>query len=148
MILHFEVTSRFQNVANADSLLYTPINAGLQFRTSRVYTVEISGDLDQARNYLKSVLVDPIAQNVSSQEAPMLSGALFIIDYGMKPGALDLEKEAILQNYRGRIGLPFTIDQLKITQRVYIFGDGDKDALQARFVRDICNPAIHYWIVR
>ena len=136
MTLHFEVISRFQAAANADALLYTPLNAGLTFRRSRVYTVEITGDEQKAREYLLSVLVDPI-----------LEGALFTIDYGMKAGALDLEKEAILQNYRGRRNMGFTMDGLKITQRVYVFGQGDKETLAARFAKDVCNPAIHNWTI-
>lgn len=93
MTLHFEVISRFQAAANADALLYTPLNAGLTFRRSRVYTVEINGDEQKAREYLLSVLVDPISQECTEQNAPILEGALFTIDYGMKAGALDLEKK-------------------------------------------------------
>lgn len=147
MTLHFEVISRFQAAANADALLYTPLNAGLTFRRSRVYTVEINGDEQKAREYLLSVLVDPISQECTEQNAPILEGALFTIDYGMKAGALDLEKEAILQNYRGRRNMGFTLDGLKITQRVYIFGQGDKETLAARFAKDVCNPAIHNWTI-
>ncbi len=147
MTLHFEVISRFQAAANADALLYTPLKADLTFRRSRVYTVNISGDEEKARQYLLSVLVEPIAQEYSEENAPILNGALFTIDYGMKAGALDLEKEAILQNYRGRKNMGFTLDSLKITQRVYIFGQGDKDALSKRFAKDVCNPAIHNWTI-
>lgn len=93
MTLHFEVISRFQAAASADALLYTPLNAGLTFRRSRVYTVEITGDGQKAREYLLSVLVDPISQECTEQNAPILEGALFTIDYGMKAGALDLEKK-------------------------------------------------------
>ena len=138
MTLHFEVISRFQAAASADALLYTPLNAGLTFRRSRVYTVEINGDEQKAREYLLSVLVDPISQECTEQNAPILEGALFTIDYGMKAGALDLEKEAILQNYRGRRNMGFTLDGLKITQRVYVFGQGDKETLAARFAKDVC----------
>lgn len=145
--LHFEVISRFQEAANADHLLYTPINAGLTSRHSRVYSVSVDGDVDEARKYLLSVLVDRIAQNSSENPEPVLTGALFILDYGMKAGALDLEKEAIMQNYRGRTGLPFEIGKLKITQRVYIFGEGDKEKLSALFAKDVCNPAIHNWTI-
>ena len=48
MTLHFEVISRFQAAASADALLYTPLNAGLTFRRSRVYTVEITGEIGRA----------------------------------------------------------------------------------------------------
>ncbi len=34
----------------------------------------------------------------------------------------------------------FTMDGLKITQRVYVFGQGDKETLAARFAKDVCNP--------
>lgn len=147
MTLHFEVISRFQPAANADALLYTPLNAGLSFRRSRVYTAEISGDEQKAREYLLSVLVDPISQECSEEGSPILKDALFTIDYGMKAGALDLEKEAILQNYRGRNNMGFNLDGLKITQRVYVFGQGDKETLSKRFAKDVCNPAIHNWAI-
>ena len=88
-----------------------------------------------------------IAQECSEQDAPILTGALFTIDYGMKAGALDLEKEAILQNYRGRKNMGFTLDGLKITQRVYVFGQGDRESLSKRFAKDVCNPAIHNWTI-
>lgn len=70
MTLHFEVISRFQAAANADALLYTPLNAGLTFRRSRVYTVEINGDEQKAREYLLSVLVDPIPRNARNRTRP------------------------------------------------------------------------------
>ena len=86
------------------------------------------------------MLVDPISQECTEQNAPILEGALFTIDYGMKAGALDLEKEAILQNYRGRRNMGFTMDGLKITQRVYVFGQGDKETLAARFCQGRLQP--------
>ena len=39
------------------------------------------------------------------------------------------------------------MDGLKITQRVYVFGQGDKETLAARFAKDVCNPAIHNWTI-
>jgi hypothetical protein len=32
---------------------------------------------------------------------------------------------------------------LTISQRVYLFGEGDASTLSARFVKDIVNPAVH-----
>ena len=32
-----------------------------------------------------------------------------------------------------------------ISQKVYVFGQGDAAALSARFCKDVCNPAIHTW---
>lgn len=147
MTLHLEVLSRFQEPVNADHLLYTPIHSGLTARHSRVYTIEITGDILAAEQYLQQVLVDSIAQESSTSGTPLLGKSLFFIDYSMKPGALDLEKQAILENYRGRKGLSFSIDTLTITQRVYLFGEGDTELLSQRFIKDICNPAIHRWSV-
>ena len=63
----------------------------------------------------------------------------------MKPGALDLEREAILSSHRGARDRSIEIISLKITQRIYIFsGEG---AVPDRFIRDICNSAIHVWSV-
>lgn len=148
MTLTLEVFSRFQSATDANKLLYTPIADQLTYNHTRLYTVECEGDTAAARDYLRRVLVDEISQQVKDDGTPALSGELFCISYGIKKGALDLEKEAILANYRGRKGLPFTITALTITQKVYIFGQGDKDALAARFCRDVCNPAIHTWSVK
>lgn len=141
--LHFEVIGRFQSAEDANKLLYTPLPDKLTFQRTRVYEAECNGDVDAARAYMLRVLADPISQRVDETGTPALPTPLFRIDYGMKPGSLDLEKEAILANYRGRSGLPFTLESLRITQRVYVFGEGDRDALAARFAKDVCNPAIH-----
>ena len=148
MTLTLEVFSRFQSATDANKLLYTPIADQLTYNHTRLYTVECEGDTAAARDYLRRVLVDEISQQVKDDGTPALSGELFCISYGIKKGALDLEKEAILANYRGRKGLPFTITSLTITQKVYVFGTGDKDALAARFCKDVCNPAIHTWSVK
>ena len=146
--LTFEVFSRFQSATDANKLLYTPIPAQLTYNHTRLYTAEVEGDTEAARAYLRSVVVEPISQRVQEDGNPALSGELFCISYGIKKGALDLEKEAILTNYRGRKGLPFTLTALTITQNIYIFGSGDKQALAARFCNDVCNPAIHTYSVR
>lgn len=146
--LTLEVFSRFQSATDANKLLYTPIADKLTYNHTRLYTVECEGDVEAARDYMRRVLVDPISQKVEEGGAPALSGELFCISYGIKKGALDLEKEAILTNYRGRSGMPFTITGLTITQNIYVFGAGDKAALAARFCNDVCNPAIHTWSVR
>ncbi len=146
-----EVLSRFQAPEDANKLLYTPLSSpSLTSRHSRLYTVDVEGDEAAARRYLHAVLVDEISQQVEEDGAPALSGELFSISYGIKPGALDLEKEAILTNYRGRGELGFTLQSLKIAQKVYIFGeanDADKDMLSAKFARNICNPAVHTWTI-
>lgn len=146
--LSFEVFSRFQAAVDANKLLYTPIADALTYNHTRLYTVECEGDVEAARDYMRRVLVDPISQQVEEGGEPALSGELFCISYGIKKGTLDLEKEAIMANYAGRKGLPFTLTALTITQKVYIFGQGDKEALSARFCKDVCNPAIHTWSVK
>lgn len=146
--LTFEVFSRFQAAVDANKLLYTPIADKLTYNHTRLYTAECEGDVEAARDYMRRVLVDPISQKVEEGGAPALSGELFSISYGIKKGALDLEKEAIMANYAGRKGLPFTLSSLTITQKVYIFGEGDREALAARFCKDVCNPAIHTWSVQ
>lgn len=146
--LTFEVFSRFQSATDANKLLYTPLADELTYNHTRLYTAEVEGDIDAARAYLRSVVVEPISQKVQEDGTPALSGELFCISYGIKKGALDLEKEAILTNYRGRGDMGFTMSSLTITQKIYIFGKGDKAALSARFCNDVCNPAIHTWSVK
>ena len=96
------------------------------------------------------MLADEVSHDLITGDAPALSGAAFTLDYGMKGGALDLEKETILAHHRGDDGAGFSITSLRIHRRLYVFDDsGAADAPQFadRFVRDIVNPAIHTWKV-
>jgi hypothetical protein len=86
------------------------------------------------------VLVDAISQEEHHDGAPLWPNASFILDYGMKGGALDLEKEAILSYYRTLSQPAFTLKKLTLKTRIYVFGKGAEPSL---FVRDIVNPAIH-----
>jgi hypothetical protein len=143
MIYECEVIRRGQHASDADALLYTPMKAGLTMKHSRTYRFEFEGDEAALRAFARAVLVDEVSQEISDGTAPVVKDALFHLDYSMKPGALDLEKEAIMNYYRGRTGDAFVLKNLHISQRVYIFGEGDATALSARFVKDIVNPAVH-----
>ena len=94
---------------------------------------------------MRKTLFDEISHGMHQGEAPALTGFTFFLEYGMKPGALDLEKEAILRYYAGIKEPGFTLKDLKIRQRIYLFG-GKADE-SGRFVRDICNAAVHHWNV-
>jgi len=143
MIYECEVIRRGQHASDADALLYTPMKAGLTMKHSRTYRFEFEGDEAALRAFARAVLVDEVSQEISDGTDPVVKDALFHLDYSMKPGALDLEKEAIMNYYRGRSGDAFVLKSLHISQRVYIFGQGDAAAISARFVKDIVNPAVH-----
>jgi hypothetical protein len=128
--LQAEVTGRFERPADANHLLYTPLEQPLTVSQSRRYTV--------------------VSHDLAISDDPVIPGAAFILDYGMKGGALDLEKETILAHHRGDPSPSFHIDSLRIARRLYVFGDiqaADTASLSDRFVRDIVNPAIHTWQV-
>ncbi|MAS96809.1 MAG: hypothetical protein CMO55_26765 [Verrucomicrobiales bacterium] len=141
----FEISDRFINAADASHLLYEPVDGSLTFRRTRRYEVEAEGDRDKLEKFIKATLLDDISQELHFGEDSALEDFVFVLEYGMKPGALDLEKEAILTYYNGIKDPGFELKDLKIRQRIYLFGD--KDAKSDRFVRDICNAAIHNWSV-
>ena len=143
MIYECEVIRRGQHASDADALLYTPMKAGLTMKHSRTYRFEFEGDEAALRAFARAVLVDEVSQEISDGTEPVVKDSLFHLDYSMKPGALDLEKEAIMNYYRGRTGDAFVLKNLHISQRIYIFGQGDAAAISARFVKDIVNPAVH-----
>ena len=148
--LQAEVTGRFERPADANHLLYTPLEQPLTVSQSRRYTVAYTGDRDALTAFLAKVLADPVSHDLAISEDPIIPGAAFILDYGMKGGALDLEKETILAHHRGDPSPSFHIDSLRIARRLYVFGDiqaADTASLSDRFVRDIVNPAIHTWQV-
>jgi len=141
----FEISDRFIEAGDANGLLYEPLDSGLTFRRTRRYEVEFNGDKAAAEAFVEKTLFDEISQELHEGEDPALSDYSFIVEYGMKPGALDLEKEAILTYYRGIEEPGFELKDLAIRQRLYVFGGSGEDS--DRFVRDICNGAVHNWNV-
>ena len=144
-ILTAEVTGRFDGRGDADKLVYAPIGGGSTYQKTRGYAMDYEGESNDAEQFVRRTLVDSYADQVSFAGEPVIEGFAFFIDYGMKPGALDLEKEAILTSHRGARDRAIEIISLKITQRIYIFSG--EEVAPNRFIRDICNSAIHVWSV-
>lgn len=145
--LRAEVVGKFDGPGDCDKLLYSPLVEKLTFRHTRVYDFSSEGDPACVEQFIRSVLVDGISQDVHLGESPAIGGSLFYLDYGMKPGALDLERETVLR-YHAELEEPgFTIEKFTITQRIYVFGEAGATVPSERFVRDIVNPAIHTWNV-
>ncbi len=141
----FEISDRFIEAADANELLYEPLDGCLTFRRTRRYEVEFEGEKSKLEAFIRKTLLDEISQDFHEGEDPALNDFVFILEYGMKPGALDLEKEAILSYYRGIEDPGFELKDLKIRQQLYVFGSGAGSS--DRFIRDICNGAIHNWNV-
>lgn len=118
----------------------------MTFRRTNRYVFEFEGERSKLQSFVRQTLVDQISQNMFEEDETAVGGAAFAIDYGMKPGALDLEKEAIVAYYRGLENPGFTLNDLKIRRRVYLFNAGEQQHSDpAIFVRDLCNGAIHNW---
>ena len=141
----FEILGKFDHESDCQKLLYAPLTQKLTFRDSNVYRVDYEGDSAALEAFVSQVLLDPISQEMRDATTPAFEKAAFVLDYGMKGGALDLEKETILGYFRSLSNPGFTITKLTLRKRIYVFGENAPDA---PFVRDICNPAIHTWEVK
>ena len=142
MTLEAEVLGKFDHEGDANKLVYSPLATPHTFHATRRYTLEIEGDEAAAREFVERTLVEEVSQHVEFGPEPAIKGYSFILDYGFKPGALDLEREMILNYYRGIKDARFQLKKLAITQRIYLFAEAGQ-AAPDRFVRDIVNPAIH-----
>jgi hypothetical protein len=140
LIKTYEIAGKFETEGNAQSLLYAPPPRPLTFRRTMRYLFDYEESEAALDAFVSTVLVDAISQEEHHDGAPLWPTASFILDYGMKGGALDLEKEQILSYYRTLKSPAFTIHKLTLKTRLYVFGEG---ADPAPFVRDIVNPAIH-----
>jgi hypothetical protein len=141
----YEISDRFLSAGDANGLLYEPLAGGLTYRRTRRYELEYEGEKTAMEAFVRKTLLDEVSQELHTGEDAALTGHGFALEYGMKPGALDLEKEAILSYYRGIPTPGFELKELRIRQRIYLFGGkGDESG---RFVRDLCNAAIHQWNV-
>ena len=141
-----EVVSRFDAEKDCAGLLYAPLEEALSYRKTRCYRFEYAGSAPKLEAFIGKTLVDPVSQEVCLGGGPALDSFRFYLDYGMKPGVLDLEKESILKYY-GELENPgFEISALELATRIYIFGE-TREGTREVFVRDIVNPAIHRWSV-
>ncbi len=140
----FEILGKFDSETDCQKLLYAPLTKPLTYRETQCYRVELDGDAKAGVGFVKRVLLDPISQEMRDGGGAAFPKAAFILEYGMKGGALDLEKETILGYYRALESPGFDLKKLTLRKRIYVFGAG---ADPAPFIRDVCNPAIHTWDV-
>jgi phosphoribosylformylglycinamidine (FGAM) synthase PurS component len=141
----FEILGLFDKESDCHKLLYAPVVHPWTYRETQVYTVEFDGEASALEAFVERVLRDPISQELRDAATSAFPKAAFVLEYGMKGGALDLEKETILNYFRALPEPGFQLIKLTLRKRVYVFGEGaDADP----FVRDVCNPAIHTWEVR
>jgi hypothetical protein len=135
----YEIAGKFDTEGDAQSLLYEPPATPLRYRKTMRYIFDYEGDAKALDSFVHEVLVDGISQTAHREAKPLWDGAAFILDYGMKGGALDLEKEQILSYYRTLRDPAFTLKKLVLKTRLYVFGEGADVEV---FVKDIVNPAI------
>lgn len=142
--LDVEIISKYEGGGDCAELLYAPLDADLTFRQTQVYHLEFTGDAAAAEKFVRDVLFDPFSEEIHLGGGEAIDSPKFTLEFGMKPGALDLEKEAIVGYYSNLDSPAFTLESLTLRQRIYVFGEG---ADPAPFVRDVVNPAIHTWEV-
>ncbi|MFZ4767915.1 MAG: hypothetical protein ACOYMN_23450 [Roseimicrobium sp.] len=136
----YEISGNFESEGDAQALLYAPPAGPVRYRKTTRYTFVYEGDAGALDRFVDTALVDAISQSAHRDTAPLWQGTAFILDYGMKGGALDLEKEMILSYYRTLKEPGFALTKLTLKTRIYVFG---ADAEPTAFVRDIVNRAIH-----
>ncbi len=136
----FEILGKLDTESDCHKLLYAPHPLPLKYREGRVYKIDFTGDEAALDAFVSRVLIDSISQESKTGGAPAFDKAAFILEYGMKAAALDLEKEMILNYFRSTTNAGFEITKLVLRTRIYVFGQG---AEPSQFVRDIVNPAIH-----
>ena len=141
MQIRYEISGKFDEASDCNGLLYAPLARPLTYRRSRSYEFDCEGSEDAVTAFVRKTLLDESSQQLFINDSPWHDEA-FLLDYGMKASALDLEKESILSYYRSLKAPGFTLKSLAIRHRIYVFGDVET-GIAERFVRDMVNPAIH-----
>lgn len=139
--VEFEVVNRFAAAESADHLLYAPLGAAASVRRSRVYRVKFGGDAAALETFVRSVLVDPIAQELFEGGERPWSGWRFVLERAIKAGALDNERETILAYARGTELAGFELLDLRLAERFYVFSE-EAQLPTTPFVRDLVNEAV------
>lgn len=140
MRLLYEIAGKFEEAAVCDGLVNSHVDAAVTCRRSRVYDFTFAGDAAGVDQFVRHCLFDEIGQELA-KDAPLWTGQSLVLEVGMKPGALDHEKEAILACHQGPPGSGFTLEKFRLSHRFYFFGPVT-EAIERRLVRDLVNPAI------
>lgn len=154
----FEITSKDNKGKALEHVLYTPIrtaaSAGIafSFTTANLYNIEFTGEESAVQEFAKTVLLDEVTQILtaapSSADLVLPEGTLFYLEYQMRPDALDLEQQAILNYYQGA-EQTFELNSLQLQHRVFVSADkADIDQaliehVAKRVESELCNPAVH-----
>ncbi len=144
MPLKIEIIPRFAEAAEADKLLYVPRHSGAVCHHTKVYHCHVEGNQEAFQTWIRRVILDETSQDMIVGPQAARPGAV-VLEYGMKPGALDHEREMILDEYRceGAADLGFSLNDLKVRTRLYFESAGGEAVDVSPFVRDLVNPAVH-----
>ncbi len=137
----YEIAGKYEKPEPCDGLVNSQIDPGVTYRRSRLYDFTFEGDAERLDAFVRHSLFDEIGQQLR-QDAPLIEGQNLTLEVGMKPGALDLEKEAIVAVYRGLPDAGFVLSRFRLSQRFCFFGPVT-ETVERRLVRDLVNPAIH-----
>lgn len=146
----YEIHSKEAKKESASDLLYVPNSEEHTFLQSRVYHLSYEGAVEEADALVSRTLLDKVTQSLHVGETPTYNDHSLYIDYGMKKTALDLEKEAIMANWKEMAPKSFTAVDLTIRTRIYLYQSDSKNGNNLdvdQFLKDIVNPAIHSWEV-
>ena len=147
MQFNAEVAGRLGGAKSCQGLLYAPLPAPLNYRSTQYYRFDYEGSQPGLTAFVRRVLLDEVSQYLALDDRPVYQGEQFCLEIGIKPTVLDLEKQAILAFHQHSQSGDFQILELSIYKRLYIFGKAGEEASPDPFIRDIVNPAIHVWRV-
>jgi hypothetical protein len=136
----YEIAGKFEEPVPCETLVNGWVDPAVTVRRSRVYEFAYSGDGEALGGFVRHCLFDPISQVLGRDEG-LWPEAGFVLDVAMKPGALDLEKEAILDVQRRWPEAGFRIESLRLHHRYAAFGPVTAEVIR-RMERDLVNPAI------
>lgn len=140
-----EIHNRFQSDTDARHLLYAPVDTGMTYRTTRRYAFQYAGQKDALDRFIRTVLLDPVSEDLHDDARPRFEEFCFYLDISLKPGLLDLEKEAVTSYVRDQRESDWTLQDLSVGRRFYFMGAGTTPPEQ--MIKDMVNPVIHTWNV-
>ncbi|MEM7014070.1 MAG: hypothetical protein AAF585_21635, partial [Verrucomicrobiota bacterium] len=82
MQTRYEITGKYEELADCNSLLYAPLEQPLNYRRSRGYEFGFSGDSEAVTQFVGSCLLDEISQQLHVGDDAPWSDQAFILEYG------------------------------------------------------------------
>lgn len=149
MLCTVEIRGRYPGESDRGNTLSPRLADRFSLTASRVYRIRGRGEPTGLEQFVRRVLVDPVAEVYRIDQPPMVDEYECRLDIRLKEGLRDPRRKAILDFQRGAPDRGFDLNDIVPLRRVYVRGSEGEASPSGvdvkRLLRDLVNPTVNEW---